>query len=997
MKKTLLLLLASAFILSGCGQAGPQGPKGDPGQNGINGEKGNDGVSVVSIIKTSSSELVDTYTITYSNGTTSTFTVTNGKNGEQGIEGKPGDDGVTPTISINQLNHWVINGIDTGINATGPKGDAGDDGASFLNGTTDPLNSVGKDGDCYLNTTTNDVFSKDDGEWTKIGNLQGAEGKSAYETYKEYHPDYDKTEEEWINEFCKKDDTDYTKYGDFVFNEVTYGGVVGYAANYIGNEEIVSYPETFKNLPVLLATIDDSSFAPHYDRDDILPTLEKIYLPSTIKVVSISEGIKNRYDVSQVTPYVYGSFDRFDVPFYPNDVYFVSGGLEEYRETNLRKYFTFSNIFVNNGDSYMRAINRDDTINEFLNTKYRNEGGLEEQILEALGGSDEFYKLGSFEYKFPKKYVVNFDGYDINIPLNFFVPNGGFRAYPGVSFEDNILTVDETRFGKINGYDIDANVDIGIRGYLLTPVTFHLYKTPTHVKLGDDNVLTELVGDKIYSSEEIELTQGTYDITLFYEDEVMLTKFPLKPVKGIDVEIKHSFNYTSLVIKEDGTYCVSIDLNNFELEITENGLIFSVSSLLLEPFKLENGFLEETGTVISRKQLTLPSTRKIEHKGIKYDVALKYSIGPSDCVVDKDSDHPTIYYNKDVDESLEGYNKLNVKFTYTLGDSLIGGHFIYTIFVYDASSIDNAVDLKLYIDNSTSKTIEMILDIISDITNPKYKLNDVEINATKFSINTNGCEGTYVLKEGSKGEIVNGYYNIEPGKYNLTIDINSNSLLIEESDGASTKIAKKAVFDYLIEKGFNLYVGESEEDVVMFTKPSKIYLGYEFDFEYKDVWMGAQFEILENLDMHYSITDKDDSKYAFNIGSSFIDFEKSQEMIVKLKVDSLFLNFHEITFAYTLRHSPDVFKIGGVEPRRDENNDNIYYLDNFTLSEKYIDLTLEPNGGERPGTFKYAGGSGKVPSFSYNQITVPDELINHVFNFVFDMNTMTVYAEEVWK
>ena len=42
---------------------------------------------VTSIEKTSSVGLVDYYTITYSNGTTSQFTVTNGKDGENGKDG----------------------------------------------------------------------------------------------------------------------------------------------------------------------------------------------------------------------------------------------------------------------------------------------------------------------------------------------------------------------------------------------------------------------------------------------------------------------------------------------------------------------------------------------------------------------------------------------------------------------------------------------------------------------------------------------------------------------------------------------------------------------------------------------------------------------------------------------------------------------------------------------------------------------------------------------
>lgn len=52
--------------------------------NVTNGADGADGVGIVSIAKTGTSGLVDTYTITYTNGNTSTFTVTNGQDGTGG-------------------------------------------------------------------------------------------------------------------------------------------------------------------------------------------------------------------------------------------------------------------------------------------------------------------------------------------------------------------------------------------------------------------------------------------------------------------------------------------------------------------------------------------------------------------------------------------------------------------------------------------------------------------------------------------------------------------------------------------------------------------------------------------------------------------------------------------------------------------------------------------------------------------------------------------------
>ena len=71
------------------GPYGLQGPKGDPGSNGATGPEGpqgEEGNGIASIAKTGTVGLVDTYTITMTDGSTYTFTVTNGKDGTSTIE-----------------------------------------------------------------------------------------------------------------------------------------------------------------------------------------------------------------------------------------------------------------------------------------------------------------------------------------------------------------------------------------------------------------------------------------------------------------------------------------------------------------------------------------------------------------------------------------------------------------------------------------------------------------------------------------------------------------------------------------------------------------------------------------------------------------------------------------------------------------------------------------------------------------------------------------------
>lgn len=112
------------------GAKGDKGDKGDPGENGAkgdpgeNGQDGEDGVGITSITKTGTSGLVDTYTITYTDGNTSTFTVKNGEDGADGAKGDKGDPGADGA-----KGEKGDPGQDGQDGAKGDKGDPGEDGA----------------------------------------------------------------------------------------------------------------------------------------------------------------------------------------------------------------------------------------------------------------------------------------------------------------------------------------------------------------------------------------------------------------------------------------------------------------------------------------------------------------------------------------------------------------------------------------------------------------------------------------------------------------------------------------------------------------------------------------------------------------------------------------------------------------------------------------------------------------------------------------------------
>ena len=107
------------------------------GAKGEKGDKGDDGNGIANIAKTSTSGLVDTYTITYTNGATSTFEVTNGKDGAQGTQGV-GVRSITQTSTstesegVNVITITLTDGststFEVRNGARGAQGDKGDSG-----------------------------------------------------------------------------------------------------------------------------------------------------------------------------------------------------------------------------------------------------------------------------------------------------------------------------------------------------------------------------------------------------------------------------------------------------------------------------------------------------------------------------------------------------------------------------------------------------------------------------------------------------------------------------------------------------------------------------------------------------------------------------------------------------------------------------------------------------------------------------------------------------
>ena len=146
---------------------------------------GLDGVGITSIEKTATAGLVDTYTITYTDGDTDTFTVTNGAQGEPGEDGEAGVGitSITKSGTVGNVDTYTItltNGDTYNFTVTNGEGVGVPDG-----GTT---------GQVLVKKSNTDY----DTEWADAGAGEGvpAGGTQGQILAKKTNADYDT---EWVN------------------------------------------------------------------------------------------------------------------------------------------------------------------------------------------------------------------------------------------------------------------------------------------------------------------------------------------------------------------------------------------------------------------------------------------------------------------------------------------------------------------------------------------------------------------------------------------------------------------------------------------------------------------------------------------------------------------------------------------------------------------------------------------------------------------------------
>lgn len=146
--------------------------------------KGETGNGIDKIEKTNSVGLIDTYTIYFTDGNTTTFTITNGKNGIDGVNGTNGENGKSLQFNWNgtQLGIRTEGSTEyTYVDLKGNKGDKGDPGEVTLEQLNTSINNTKTEIQNELNTSvgnaTKTTQTTEVSEELTIENCAGVKGK----------------------------------------------------------------------------------------------------------------------------------------------------------------------------------------------------------------------------------------------------------------------------------------------------------------------------------------------------------------------------------------------------------------------------------------------------------------------------------------------------------------------------------------------------------------------------------------------------------------------------------------------------------------------------------------------------------------------------------------------------------------------------------------------------------------------------------------------------
>lgn len=170
------------FLIDLSGAQGMQGPAGIQGEQGERGPAGAEGVGIRSIAKTDTQGIRDIYTITLTNGSAATFSVTNGTNGNDGVSVTNAfiDSNGNLVISLSNGNELTLGKVVGSNGKDGADGTNGNDGvgiSSVKQTTTSTADGGNNVVTVTLTNGTTSTFTVKNGSKGSTGSA-GADGKT---------------------------------------------------------------------------------------------------------------------------------------------------------------------------------------------------------------------------------------------------------------------------------------------------------------------------------------------------------------------------------------------------------------------------------------------------------------------------------------------------------------------------------------------------------------------------------------------------------------------------------------------------------------------------------------------------------------------------------------------------------------------------------------------------------------------------------------------------
>ena len=312
--------------------------------------------------------------------------------------------------------------------------------------------------------------------------VKGENGKSAYEIYCQYHPEYTKSEEEWINEFClskikEEDEVNYSICNNFSFYETVIDGTRGYMVKRFfgydeGDEIDIVIPSHYNNLPVIGVFPEEEDAVERWCPNKIV---KSVRFPNTIKLVSFE--MLNEVTNDNILPDLYFEGDIKYVVDLIHRNYEIShlgkvcfdGIVDEFLKTNLYKCFCNADIYFKKSNEYVCELPQKRIFEEKSNLLKEewNNLNLEGGIILSLKENRKFSLPKNLSVQYNGENSKHFIEYTVRISYNKIPYSSNSEAiiYDLSSSEYDSL------FDGTSGYTIYIYADI----YYNEKVSIHSY------------------------------------------------------------------------------------------------------------------------------------------------------------------------------------------------------------------------------------------------------------------------------------------------------------------------------------------------------------------------------------------------------------------------------------------------------------------------------------------------------------------------------------------